>query len=484
MKPFMRLLFLIGTLLMETAAAGAHPMGNFSINHYTGLEVGKEAIRIRYILDFAEIPAFQEIQEIDADADGKMSEAEIARYFDQKIPQLTQNLVLRIGDVDRPLEADARELVFPPGAGGLPTLRLAIDYRAALPQGNHLNDRDAALNYRDDNYAQRTGWKEIAAKGIEGIALIGSPFPVEGSELRSYPGDPLQDPPQAVSAAFALRVGGGGSNEEQLQTRSAENGGGMSKGDALTSLMTGATPRGITLALALALAFGLGSLHALSPGHGKTLVAAYLVGAQGTMRHALLLGLCVTFAHTVGVFALGFVTLSLSDIIVPEALYPWLGRCSGLGIFVIGLSVFRKRLAGLKGGHHDDHMNSHAHGPAHPHGHAHEHDHPDTHETEKTGLHRIIALGISGGMIPCPSALIVLLSAVAFHQIGFGLFLIVAFSAGLAATLVGVGLLVVSVGGVFKCSEKFGPLVRYLPPLSAAGMAALGLVIALGGIGA
>ncbi len=246
-----------------------------------------------------------------------------------------------------------------------------------------------------------------------------------------------------------------------------------SRESALTQLMTGVTPSGWTLVFALALAFGLGGLHALSPGHGKTLVAAYLAGSQGTIRHALLLGLCVTFAHTIGVFLLGFITLYLSDLIVPETFYPWLSRVSGLGIFIIGLSVLHKRLAGLNASARHDHAHLDTHSHVHPH----------AHESGTTGLRGILALGISGGIVPCPSALVVLLSAVAFHQVGFGLFLILSFSAGLAATLVGVGLIVVTVGSVFQSSKRFTPLARYLPPLSAAGMACLGLAIALGGVG-
>jgi ABC-type nickel/cobalt efflux system permease component RcnA len=465
-----RLLLALLFLLFSTAESFSHPMGNFSINHYSGLSIGPGEIQIRYLLDFAEIPTFQEIQEIDRDGDGERSLSEQENYLVRKVESLASNLTLTVAGKPLPLVPTAHEITFPPGAGGLPTMRLSILYRAALR--SVVGDAPVNLVYRDDNYPHRAGWKEMAASGRDGTVLIGSPLPARGSELRAYPEGEIQSPPQIVDAAFSFTVGSTpdpaqfAPQEAAVVDRSERN-------DPLTALMTGTTPTGPMLLFALAISFGLGALHALSPGHGKTIVAAYLVGARGTARHAFLLGGIVTASHTIGVFLLGFVTLYLSNYIVPERLYPWLGLLSGLGIVIIGFSLFRQRWQAIRPPHEDHPPHGHAHVHPHPHDH-HPHDH--SHAPTLSGL---LGLGITGGIVPCPSALVVLLSAIAFHQVGFGLVLILAFSAGLAATLVAIGLLMVSLGGVMKRFDHFGPVGRLLPVLSAAGVTLLGGAIAI-----
>jgi ABC-type nickel/cobalt efflux system permease component RcnA len=201
----------------------------------------------------------------------------------------------------------------------------------------------------------------------------------------------------------------------------------------------------------LAVALFWGAAHALSPGHGKTIVTAYLVGRRGTPRHAALLGLIVTVTHTIGVFALGLVTLLLSRFIVPEQLYPWLNLTSGLLVVAIGVSVLRSRVRRQ----------------AHPHHHHHDHE---------LGGRALLAVGVSGGLLPCPSALVVLLAAISLHRIGFGLLLIVAFSAGLALTITGIGLVAVLARGVFGRLPFNGRALSLLPALSA-------FVIVVAGVG-
>jgi ABC-type nickel/cobalt efflux system permease component RcnA len=255
---------------------------------------------------------------------------------------------------------------------------------------------------------------------------------------------------------------------------------------------------------ALAVAASLGAFHALEPGHGKTVVAAYLVGSRGTARHALLLGLVVTLAHTVGVYLLGAVTLYASRHVVPERLYPWLAAASGLLITLLGVGLLWRYLGGrfpIPLGHtHDDrhgddghpglsaadHGRAHALGVEHHHdpGHRHHHHHvPDS----PVSLRALVALGVSGGIVPCPAALVVLLSAVAMGQVGFGLLLIVAFSVGLAAVLIAIGLLVVYARRVVARVNRAGiegPLVRrWLPLASAAVIAVSGIVITVQALG-
>jgi nickel/cobalt transporter (NicO) family protein len=207
--------------------------------------------------------------------------------------------------------------------------------------------------------------------------------------------------------------------------------------------------------VSLLLAAFWGAAHALTPGHGKAIVAGYLVGSRGKPRHALALGLIVTVTHTIGVFALGLVTLALSAFVVPEQLYPWLTLISGLLVVAVGASVLRRRLRPRRHHHHHHH-------------HQHEHD-----------VRGLLGVGIAAGLLPCPSALVVLLSAIALHRVGLGLALIVAFSVGLAATITAIGLVAVLARRAFGRLSLDGPLVRLLPAVSAALILAVGIGLTL-----
>jgi high-affinity nickel-transport protein len=232
------------------------------------------------------------------------------------------------------------------------------------------------------------------------------------------------------------------------------------------------------------IAIGLGGLHALEPGHGKTIVAAYLVGSRGTARHAVLLGVIVTASHTAGVFALGAITLYASRFIVPERLYPWLGALSGITIAGLGFYMLLRRLSGA--------VTDHSHAPGAAHAHWIFWRRPMNDKTganplpsnpapvQSVGLAQLLTLGITGGIIPCPAALIVLLSAFALHRIGLGFFLIVAFSIGLAAVLIGFGMLMVYARRFMARLQVDGPLTRrWLPVASSAFIAILGLTLAI-----
>ena len=228
------------------------------------------------------------------------------------------------------------------------------------------------------------------------------------------------------------------------------------------------------LLLSLLIAAFWGAAHALTPGHGKAMVAAYLVGTKGTPRHALLLGGTVTVAHTAGVFALGFVTLGLSAFIVPEELYPWLTLVSGVLVVVVGASVLRQRLRSRSPGHHH-HDSTSTTMTARP--------RQVTNQSPPRARRRhadskgILGVGVAAGLLPCPSALVVLLSAIALHRIGLGLALIVAFSLGLATTITAIGLVAVLARRTFGRLSLEGPVVRALPAASAALILVVGLVI-------
>jgi ABC-type nickel/cobalt efflux system permease component RcnA len=309
--------------------------------------------------------------------------------------------------------------------------------------------------------------------------------------LRRYPKSLLQTPEHVRSARFAVTPGTGTVSAPRAPGAAAA-GTRNRAGDGLAGVFErAAAGQGVLLLLVLS-AFGWGALHALSPGHGKAMVAAYLVGTRGTARHAVALGLTVTVTHTIGVFALGLVTLALSRYILPEDLYPWLNLASGLLIVVVGVGVLRARVRRARPGsspahghrHHDhehehghhthDHDHDHGH---HGHGHAH-HGHGHHHHVPSTITARgLVAMGASAGLIPCPSALVVLLGAVAQHQVGLGLGLIVAFSAGLATTLVALGLVVVLAAGVTGRIGSAGRFATIASAVSAAAIVAVGLVV-------
>jgi len=485
---------------LAAAPAGAHPLGNFSISHYAGIEIGADAVRIQYVVDMAEIPTFQETQEA-----GLVAEAghpSVPLWVTRSVTTLARGLHVEVNGTPLTLTPGASEIIFPPGAGGLPTLKLGVVYAAPLALGDA---REATLRYADENYAGRAGWKEVIVTPGSGVVLVDSSAPRtdRSRQLSDYPTDLLDSPPQDLEArvtfrrdptAIATTPGPATPAAPTLRPNNQS-----SPSNRFADLMRTSQPGSGLVVTALLVAAALGAFHALEPGHGKTVVAAYLVGSRGTARHAVILGLIVTASHTAGVYLLGGVTFYASQHIVPEKLYPWLSLGSGLTIAVLGAVLFFRRYLGKDGehGHHHhhhgghDHAHGHGHGhdhaPGHDHahahgqehGHVHDHSHDHGHTHEPVSLRALFALGISGGIIPCPAALVVLLSALSMRRVGFGLILIVAFSVGLAAVLVAIGILMVYARRLMARFREDGPLIhRWLPLTSSAVMMLLGLGIA------
>jgi ABC-type nickel/cobalt efflux system permease component RcnA len=245
--------------------------------------------------------------------------------------------------------------------------------------------------------------------------------------------------------------------------------------DALAAYVRGGSMDLAALAAAMLVAMALGSLHALGPGHGKAMVAAYLVGSRGTAGQAVVLGVTVTVTHTIGVYALGALTLVAAQYVLPERLYPILGVTSGVLVVAIGLGLLRIRIRSLRGHgeHRHDHGHTHGDGPG-----EHRHD-------GRVGMRGLLALGVSGGLLPCPTALVVLLAAVSFHNVLLGMVLVAAFSVGLAIVLTGIGLAFVFGQRVLRRRQLLSRIggsgfARALPALSAAAITVAGLVIAIG----
>jgi nickel/cobalt transporter (NicO) family protein len=426
-------LLLLALAVVLAPAASAHPLGNFSVNRYSGIEVSGNRIYIHYVLDLAEIPAYQERKRVLRQGFAH----ELGRGLELRLDG--RRAALRLVDSKRELR---------PGAGGLKTLRFAAVYETPA--------RGSRLAYRDTNFAARLGWREIVIQAERDAQVESASVPSTSASaaLTAYPRDLLRDPLTVSSATATFRAGRLSGVPPPLGTAPApEPRGGFE------SLIEGELGAGAIL-VALLLAAFWGAAHALTPGHGKAIVAGYLVGTRGRPRDAVALGLIVTATHTIGVFALGIVTLALSAFIVPEQLYPWLTLVSGLLVVGVGASVLWRRLR---------HRRQHTHGHHHHH-HDHEHGY---------GRGGLLGVGIAAGLLPCPSALVVLLSAIALHRVGLGLALIVAFSVGLAATITTIGLVAVLARRAFSRLRLDGRLIRALPAASALAIVAVGIGITL-----
>ncbi|MFZ1753778.1 MAG: sulfite exporter TauE/SafE family protein [Caldilineaceae bacterium] len=489
-------------VVIGAASALAHPLGNFTINRYSKVTIGQDAAHLLYILDMAEIPTYQEMSAIDRNGDGEADSAEQTDYLTEAAQRLAGNLALTLNGQKIVWQVNDSRFTFAPGQGGLDTLRLEFHYAALLPA-----DTVGDAAFADNNFPGKLGWQEVVVVAEESRNLLSSSVPGQdiSQELRAYPQELLQSPPRINRATF--QIGGaalaGRAERGVVQAGLPVTAPSTTSTDPFAELINLPISGPGALLLALLAAFVWGGAHALSPGHGKTIVAAYLVGSRGTARHALFLGLTTTLTHTAGVFILGLITLFASRYILPETLFPWLGVLSGLLVVGIGASMIWQRLRPASAEAHSHHSHSHEHPHAHPHAHTHDdnhsHSHDDTVHTHGghsfdrlTPSHShlppgsdgtpitwrgLLALGVSGGLLPCPSALVVMLGAIALQRVAFGLLLIVVFSFGLASVLALIGILMVHAGKLLKYVPESGRFLRLAPVASA-----LFITLAGGGI--
>ena len=475
----------LSALLLLTAtapAASAHPLGNFTINTYNGLRVEPQAVAVRMIVDYAEIPTVQRFPA--AGQEGDVSAAQADQYATTQCDRLADAARLRVDQVAVTLATQTSTLVFVPGAGGLDTMRLTCELRTADP----VDTAGTVIEYVDQNSLERLGWREITAVG-DGVDLAASDVPASSvsQEMTAYPADLLSSPLDQRTATIRAVTGTG-----KVTGATAASG---------PESETAAEPTGLTAAFtdlvaardlstgfavfALAMSIAFGALHAFAPGHGKTLMAAYMLGQQrSSLRQVAVIGLTVTLTHTVGVLTLG-VVLSTVALAAPEQIYSWLGLASGVLLVGIGVSLLRQAqhrsapvvqqirasaMVPASSAHahdnhshgHDhghDHDHDHSHGHDHDHGHGHGHGHGHRHEQPVTITHRhgfgaththappsaatsarsLIAVGFVGGMVPAPSALIVLLAGIALGRAWFGVLLVLGYGIGMALALTGTG---------------------------------------------
>ncbi len=519
---------LAGASVAVAPAAQAHPLGNFTRNTYVSLTISPDTITAQHVLDLAEVPTFQERRTMDTDGDGAVSSAEASAWGAARCATTSQQIVATTPQGALSWTVVKSEVTFPQGQGGLPTTRL--ECALTSPSGS-ATSLELAVGVEQG----RVGWHEVTAVG-DGVTLTSDvPTTSASQRLTAYPVgvSPIDLDRASLTWAAGPGAGAGAADEGSVDEGSVDEGSGNGNSNrkgaaaaegtaAAPDGLTALAPRGldgatqaftnlvgahqVTLGfglLALAISLALGGLHALAPGHGKTLMAASLIGTEGRRRDALVLGASVTTAHTAGVVVLAL-ALSLSSTIAPETAYPWLGLASATLAVGVGVSLFRQARRGgglnrLHGhthgpGGHTHGPGGHSHRPDHDHpptvsslsssglalstarapmlvaAPTHEHPHPHVHataETEPVALHgsraptrRIVALGLAGGLVPSPSAIVVLLAGFALGRSWFALLLVVAYGLGMAFTLTMIGVVVVRAGGLTRRVAAGGMVPR------------------------
>ena len=493
------LLLAVGLSVLLPAISLAHPLGNFTVNHFAGIRIEPDRIVLDVVIDEAEIPTFQDRLRIDTNGDGVVSDAEAEVERLAACPRLVPDLALTVNQRRLPLVTFAAGLSFPPGTAGLSTMRLVCEYAAPLP------DPVAGLvpiGFDDTSHPGRIGWHEVVVTS-SGVTLNTGNLPSTSisDRLRAYPANLIPHPLDVQNVTFTASPGGPVTPYAQpadatslTATRSAGTGDATagsepssgpgpqpsSAGAGAAPVTPGAPPAAgavpggvvgvdiaglvgtsaitpLVLLASLLAAAALGAGHALTPGHGKTLMGAYLVGSRGTALHAIALGLSVTVSHTLGIVVLAAIILQARDI-APELFNTVAPVVSGLTVIAIGGWLLLGQVRAYRAhrhrpldrhGHGDggssDHGHTHEHGQSHEHGHSHgsiSHDHlvpPDA----PIGWRSLFVVGLAGGLIPSTNALIILLAAINVDRPAYGLVLVIAFGLGMAVVLGGVGLALV-----------------------------------------
>ena len=506
------------------ATAAAHPLGNFTINHYAGLSIAPDGVDLDVVIDMAEIPAFQERQDMDGDGDGSVDDVEGATWASRACLALRGSLDIRLDGAALALTDVASSVAFPAGAGGLSTLRLECAYRArfAAPIA-----APAVLTFSDASYAERIGWREILASGAGTIVdTHGLPTTSPSQRLTSYPADLLKTPLDLRSASIDVRPDPSSASATPAASASAAPGsaggpasssspapGDVVRGGVVPGGVAGElpdvfrtadlTPFVILVSLLTAVAIGAG--HALTPGHGKTLMAAYLVGSRGTTVHAVGLGLSVAVSHTLGIVALALIIVGAGSVLPPDVVYRVTPVVAGISIVAIGgwmlVGEVRRRRASRAarrmpaGAPEHEHAHEHPHDAHDAHEHARPHDaHDDPTEHSHGGVRHshlpaagstltwrgLFVLGLAGGLIPSTSALLILLGSIAAGRPAFGLLLVVAFGFGMAAIMTGVGLAMIFARtrlDRMPSRSNLGRVAAVAPLVASVAVLSLGIVL-------
>lgn len=504
-------------------------LGNFTTNQYCGVQLADGAAHVRYAVVFGQLPALRELHLADADGDGVTTEVEREAYAKGLAAIIGERLRLTVDGVPAPLHAVRWTSSLPNEQGGF-SLRVDVELDAALPAPERGGTQEFA--FANQNFPGQFGWQEITLAAspplsafatdafatsltaglTEAVAQVPATGPlheraVHASLVRG-PAPPDARPPGPRPGATPATT-----DASPVAPDPATTGDALRQATRRLVAMISApdvTPR--VLALALLAALVLGALHAFSPGHGKTVVGAYLIGSRATARHAVFLGVTVTATHTLGVFAMGWATLVASRYVLPETLLPALSLVSGILVLGMGLALLRQRWraawnvarsrwlrsaprpayrplahAAAPGATHFTPMLAHAHGHAagsgmHSHGGTWHTHLPPGATGEAVTWRSLAALGVSGGLVPCPSAMVLLLAAVALNKTAYGMLLVLAFSVGLAATLTLVGLAFLHARHRVAGATSARGWMQFVPAVSAGAIAVVGAVLCVGAL--
>jgi len=467
--------FALGAVVASGVAASAHPLGNFTINHLSIVDPRPDRVRVRYVLDMAEIPTYAVMRE--RDPAGRMTAAQLAAWAREWAAQTAGGITLSLDGTPLTLAVETSSATTRRGAGGLPTLYAIADFSAPLTPSRAAR----ALSYRDDTYAGRLGWRDA----------IVVPQTEPTHQLTAYPNALLASPRNVTGFTARLEADGTVRAAAASEPAAAAPTASAARSNQLADMLV--AERGPWfVVLTLLVAVLLGALHALEPGHGKTLLAVSLVGARATFSQAAILAGALTFAHTAGVLLLGFAIIALKGAFVPADVYPWITLLSGMAIAIIGARAVQRQVAArVPFAHVHPHAHEHAHDHAHahehrahdPHAHGHSHDdeaHARSHAPPGTAPLRFgptVWAAMTGGVAPCPAALVVLFAALAQNVLVYGIVAIVFFSIGLATTLTGLGIAVVRGAGWLSNRPQFERIVHVAPLCSAIVIATIGAIM-------
>jgi nickel/cobalt transporter (NicO) family protein len=456
--------------LVPVAPASAHPLGNFTINHLAKIRIEGGRVQVHYVLDLAEIPTFA----IMHSRGEQVGARELDAWAQSERATVMAGVIVDAGGTRLALVPQPARVVTRPGAGGLPTLYWTDDLSASVPSAG---DAKWVLRIVDRTYADRIGWKDIVAAGESEPT----------GELRHYPSALLGSPRDVQALVVTISAQGAvvGAIPSSPDDSASVSGASQIRSNTLSDMLSRGSGDPWWVTLTLLIAIGLGALHALEPGHGKTLLAVSLVGARATTKQAVLLAFALTLAHTIGVLALGVALVFAARWIVPESVYPWITLLSGVVVAFMGATALARLIQSRRG---ERHVHTHSHGlpdadghlDADDHGHAHAHDRL-TMGDRPLSFRNVVLIAMSGNIAPCPAALVVLLAALTLHEVGYGLAVVVAFSVGLAAVLTGLGIALVRGADWLAKHPSFDKLTLYAPFASACIIATIGsLMLAQG----
>lgn len=433
-------------LTLSALPASAHPLGNYTTNVHVGIHIDGDQTSVQLVVDMAEIPTFGE--SLDRDDDNAISKAALAEYADTSCEALGGDIVLDTDTGAIDLRSSTQSAEMNSGQSDLDTLRLECGYTATLDSTTEV------IEVSNRVYEDRIGWAEIVVTGASAPEV---PSTSPSGILTAYPdGTPLNERTATVHRS-------GGAAATQVAAPPTQSGGFLVNRLGATLEQVGSTGGLIAIAAAIA----LGAVHALAPGHGKTLMAAYLVGRDGTRKQAAGLGLAVAVSHTLGVAVLGLVTATASTQFRPEAVYPWLTTGSASIVTGLGLVMLFRAVRGRRSHTHD---HGHSHGP----GADHHHEPP-----ADLGWRSLAALGLAGGLVPSASAVVLLLGALAIGRPWFGVGLVFAFGAGMSLALVAAGLIALKLTrtGLDRLSRTWKVPERLVPGLAGTAVTAVGAVL-------